>query len=162
MESTASTLSNALAEDLFSEAADTERRIATNDPSRGVGALAALANQIANQVVTLLSGDGALGTAPRWMTVQEAAAYIRLSTDALYRLTAARQVPHRRIGTRIVLDRDELDRWLDGYRAGPEQHQNGWPVFPERPETPDPALRRRYYSPTTAHGMAGSERKESK
>jgi len=55
-----------------------------------------------------------------WLTVAEAADYLRWPKQRLYKLTAARDgIPHRRHGNRILFRWDELDEWLDGHREGP-------------------------------------------
>ncbi len=48
-----------------------------------------------------------------WLGVREAAEYLGISTHALHRLTAARQVPFSqdRLGARCYFRRSELDRW---------------------------------------------------
>jgi excisionase family DNA binding protein len=55
-----------------------------------------------------------------WLTTVEAAEYLRLAHSTLKKRVAANQVPHRHVGRRVVLRRDELDRWMDdkpGLRA---------------------------------------------
>jgi excisionase family DNA binding protein len=54
-----------------------------------------------------------------WMTVNEAADYLRWPKTRLYKLTRANAIPCRRHQGRILFHRDELDGWLDGYREGP-------------------------------------------
>jgi excisionase family DNA binding protein len=54
-----------------------------------------------------------------WLTVTEAARYLGWPKGRLYKLTAAQAVPHRKHGSRIMFQRQELDRWLDEYREGP-------------------------------------------
>ena len=49
----------------------------------------------------------------------EAAEYLRSTTDALYKRTAAAAVPHRKEGGRILFHRAELDEWLNDFREGP-------------------------------------------
>ena len=82
---------------------------------------AELVDAIAERVVDLLA-ERLPGTAPRtspWMTVAEAAEYLRWPRERLYKLTAAGAIPHRKHDGRVLLHRDELDEWLDGYREGP-------------------------------------------
>jgi excisionase family DNA binding protein len=62
-----------------------------------------------------------LGTATGspWMTVAEAAEYLRWPRERLYKLTAAGAIPHRKHDGRLLFSRDELAEWIDGYREGP-------------------------------------------
>jgi len=52
------------------------------------------------------------GSSP-WLTLAQAADYLALPRGRLYKLTAAKAIPCRRVGSRILLRRDELDAWLD-------------------------------------------------
>jgi excisionase family DNA binding protein len=49
----------------------------------------------------------------RWMTTREAAEYLRLSVNALHRLTAERRIPFEQDapGARCWFRRTELDAW---------------------------------------------------
>jgi excisionase family DNA binding protein len=61
---------------------------------------------------------GSLGVAdqriqPRLLTVEQAAAYIGRTKEAVQHMTAARKIPVVRDGRRVFLDVKELDRWID-------------------------------------------------
>ena len=58
-------------------------------------------------------------TATPYMTVAEAAEYLRWSTERIYKLTAARAIPHHKHAGRLLFRRDALDAWLDEYAEGP-------------------------------------------
>ena len=66
-------------------------------------------------------GRGPSATTP-WLTISEAAEYLRVGVSTLRKAIAKNDgVPHRHIGRRVVLNRNELDRWLDtkpGVRVG--------------------------------------------
>ena len=51
----------------------------------------------------------------RWMRVEEAAQYLRVSTDFLNkaRITRTPNIPFSRIGNRILYDRHALDTFLE-------------------------------------------------
>lgn len=51
-------------------------------------------------------------TEQSFMTVKEAADYLRLKPLALYRMVKAKKIPCRRAGRSIRLIRSELDAWL--------------------------------------------------
>lgn len=57
---------------------------------------------------------------PEIMTVEEGAAFLRISRTALYDAIGRGEVPHRRIGRSIRLHRSALVRWLSGDRV---EHQ---------------------------------------
>jgi len=60
------------------------------------------------------------------MDYYEAAAYLGLSKGTLYAMVSRRQIPHVRLGPRLVrFSRAELDAWLDART-----------VMPERPTAP--------------------------
>jgi excisionase family DNA binding protein len=48
------------------------------------------------------------------MNVREAAAFLRISQDKVYELCRRKQIPHRRIGRRIVIPTLPLLEWLRG------------------------------------------------
>lgn len=54
-----------------------------------------------------------------WLSLAEAADYLRWPKARLYKLTAAHAIPHRKHEGRLLFRRDELDVWIDGYRQGP-------------------------------------------
>ncbi len=49
----------------------------------------------------------------QWMTVKELAAYLKLSTDLIYRLAQQGKIPASRVGGRWRFNRDKIDRWMD-------------------------------------------------
>ena len=59
--------------------------------------------------------------APRYITAQQAALYLGITTQALYNLVCRRYVPHRKMGKKLIFDVKELDSYiahLDGIDAG--------------------------------------------
>jgi len=51
---------------------------------------------------------------PEWMTVKEAAAYVRLHPGTIYAKAAAGTIPVHRAGGALRFNRAELDAWLRG------------------------------------------------
>jgi excisionase family DNA binding protein len=49
-----------------------------------------------------------------YMDVPEAAALVRRTTTALYRMVARGQIPYRKCGRRLLFRRAELERFLAG------------------------------------------------
>jgi len=81
--------------------------------STGNLGLDALADAIAARVATQLSKS----EEPRLMTVDRAAEYIGRSPKALRHLIANGALPAVREGTRVHLDRADLDRWIELRKA---------------------------------------------
>ena len=50
----------------------------------------------------------------RFLRIPEACAYIGVSRSRLYQLLAQRKLPARKLGHRTLIQRDELDQFLDG------------------------------------------------
>jgi excisionase family DNA binding protein len=50
-----------------------------------------------------------------WLDIEHAAAYLGMSRESLYKLTAARALPVRKRpgGQRLLFHRAELDQWLE-------------------------------------------------
>jgi len=53
-----------------------------------------------------------------WLTVEEAAEYLRWSKNRVYKHVGKDGIPHRKHGRRLLFHRQELDEWLEGYREG--------------------------------------------
>jgi excisionase family DNA binding protein len=77
--------------------------------STGNTALDALADAIAARVAKQLSRSDQ----PRLMTVPEAATYIGRTTKALRHMIADGTIAAVRQGSRIHLDRSDLDQWIN-------------------------------------------------
>jgi len=65
-----------------------------------------------------LTEDGKLVT-PRYVGAEGAAEYLTIPLKRVYNKTAAKEMPHRKDGNRLMFDLRELDDWfesLDGVR----------------------------------------------
>jgi len=77
---------------------------------------------IAQRAAAIMAETAAEHRSP-WLTVEEAADYLRWPKQRLYKLTAARHgIPHRRHRNRLLFHREELDDWLDRHREGQLPH----------------------------------------
>ena len=54
-----------------------------------------------------------------FMTVEEAANFLRFPTKRIYNLTAKGEIPYRKQEGRLLFRRDELERWMDLFYLGP-------------------------------------------
>lgn len=75
-------------------------------------AVADLVMQKLNGVNMTLPGPGAADS--RWLCVKEAAAYARAGTWTIYKAIRSGQLPARWVGRRLVVDRNDLDGWIQG------------------------------------------------
>ena len=98
----------------------------------------AIAERAAELVLERLRAEQA-EPVDRWLDVKAAAAYTRLPVGQLYKLTAARRIPHVRRGRRLLFDRTELDAWLReaavparNRMSGPAQLSRSFPSEPSR------------------------------
>lgn len=75
---------------------------------------------LASRVVERLEDQIAhLGTVPSpYLSASEAAAYLRCPKERIYKLSAAKAIPHFKEGNRLVFRRDEIDLWLQQQREG--------------------------------------------
>lgn len=76
--------------------------------------LDALTDAVADRVLARLKVEA--DERSPWLSLGEACEHVRLPRGRLYKLTAANAIPCRRVGSRILFRRDELDAWLDGLR----------------------------------------------
>lgn len=80
-----------------------------------------MAEIIAHRIATIVTTEINTTTTPAtpYMTVGETAEYLRWPKERIYKLTAARAIPHHKHERRILFRRDVLDAWLDEYAEGP-------------------------------------------
>jgi excisionase family DNA binding protein len=83
------------------------------------------------------------GRSSPYMTLAEAADYLRWPKKRLYKLTAAGAIPHRKHEHRILFHVRELDLWLESFCEGPR-------VDPPRPSA--------YTSGASTNGPAPRQR----
>lgn len=66
----------------------------------------------------------------RTIKVAEAAEYIGVSKDTIYKLVREGEIPHIRLGKRILFRIESLEAWLQEREAGPEDEpQEDKPVY---------------------------------
>lgn len=49
----------------------------------------------------------------RGITIQEAAAYLSTTVPAIRRLISTCEIPFAKLGKRFIIDRQDLDKWLE-------------------------------------------------
>ena len=54
------------------------------------------------------------------MSLRETSEYMNLSASLLYKLVERKQVPHTRIGRKILFDRQKLEKYIDENSHGVE------------------------------------------
>jgi len=54
------------------------------------------------------------------LTLTETSEYMNLSASLLYKLVEAKQIPHTRIGRKILFDRQKLEKYIDENSFGVE------------------------------------------
>ena len=57
-------------------------------------------------------------TSDKWLTLEELAAYLKLSRAKLYRLAQEGDIPASKIGSQWRFDRQEIDAWVKSHRPG--------------------------------------------
>ena len=57
----------------------------------------------------------------QWMTVKEVAAYLKLSTDLIYRFAQQGKIPASRVGGRWRFNRKKIDKWMDAQSVAEEE-----------------------------------------
>jgi len=67
----------------------------------------------------------------RWLTVEEAAKYLRVAKGTLYNWISQRRIPFCRRGRVLRFERDALDRWLAGGRSRPSRLTEDRPQMSE-------------------------------
>jgi excisionase family DNA binding protein len=67
---------------------------------------------IAQRVLALLGLEHQQAPQPQWLTVQEAADYLRCGKQRVYNLVHAQRMPFEKEGARLLFDRAALDAWV--------------------------------------------------
>jgi excisionase family DNA binding protein len=76
--------------------------------------LTALAKRIAVELsAEIVSEKGGSTIQPRLLTVDQAAAYIGRSKDAVQHMVASGKIPKVQSDRRVFLDREDLDQWIE-------------------------------------------------
>jgi excisionase family DNA binding protein len=73
----------------------------------------ALAERVASKLAGRLGSPGAAGVQPRLLTVEQAAAYLSRSKDAVQHLVASGKLATVRGDRRVFLDVRDLDAWIE-------------------------------------------------
>ena len=50
------------------------------------------------------------------MDVDETCRFLKMAKGTLYKLTSQRKIPHRKVGRKLLFDRNELVAWRDQYK----------------------------------------------
>lgn len=65
-------------------------------------------------------GEKEYGVSNTLLNVTEAAEYLRCSKSYLYKLAERRELPHLKVGSRLLFRVDQLNRWLDSHMVAAE------------------------------------------
>ena len=87
---------------------------------------------VAGTVDKDLRGPGTGAQQPMLLTVTEAARLLRISRNLCYELIAQKQLPHIRLGRRILLPRYGLEQWIARTAGLPETPQAVISFSPQR------------------------------
>lgn len=70
--------------------------------------------QIAERAAEMVAEQqGGRGAADAWLSVAEAADYLRCSTGRIYQLVSARRIPYSKDGSRTLFRRSQIDAWIE-------------------------------------------------
>jgi excisionase family DNA binding protein len=66
-----------------------------------------------------MTGSSVASAPPHRLRVAEAAEYLRVSRQWLYKNRVRRGIPAFRVGVLLIFDRAMLDQWLEAHREEP-------------------------------------------
>lgn len=81
------------------------------------GLLDALAKRVAAYVRAELAQDGGVRVKPRLLTVEQAAAYLGRSEEAMQHMIASGKISAVRIDRRVFVDVGDLERLIEEHKA---------------------------------------------
>lgn len=74
-------------------------------------------------------------TSPVYLSVKDAAHFLRISRHTLYEWVAGRKIPHRKVGSRVVFRRTELIEFYESHYVPPQKKpQIGYKVNVVKPD----------------------------
>ncbi len=53
----------------------------------------------------------------RKLKIAEAAELLRVSTSTLYHMVSAKEIPHYKVGARVLFDEAELEAWIQARKV---------------------------------------------
>jgi len=59
------------------------------------------------------------------MSVKEVSQYLGISIWTIYRLTSKKSITHRKIGAKILFNKEELDIWIDKFKVETKEDADG-------------------------------------
>lgn len=65
-----------------------------------------------------LPNGEAMDKIDKWLTIDELAAYIKMSRTKLYGMAQRGDIPASKIGTQWRFDREEIDQWMKAHATG--------------------------------------------
>jgi excisionase family DNA binding protein len=80
-------------------------------------AIAEVAARIATRIIPQMKEMNNGRIAPRMMTVKQTAEYTGRTVSSINHLVHRRQIPVVRIGRRVHIDRNDLDRWIESNKV---------------------------------------------
>ena len=63
-------------------------------------------------------------TTDKWLTLDELAAYLKLSQSKLYRMAQEGEIPASKIGSQWRFDRQEIDEWMKSRGPGADDNSD--------------------------------------
>jgi PTS system nitrogen regulatory IIA component len=60
----------------------------------------------------------------KWMTIEQLAAYLKVSRTKLYGLAQGGDIPASKLGTQWRFDREEIDQWMKAHATGNVESDN--------------------------------------
>lgn len=61
----------------------------------------------------------------KYMSVKEVSQYLGISIWTIYRLTSKKSITHRKIGAKILFNKEELDIWIDKFKVETKEDADG-------------------------------------
>ena len=68
----------------------------------------------------------------QWFTVDELAAYLKMSRTKLYQMAQKGEIPAAKLGTQWRFRREEIDRWMSRSTEGPDYYVHGYSSWEEK------------------------------
>lgn len=111
-------------EEIAQQAEKAAGRITRSAVTMGFDLLDSLVQEIAARVESRINapaGEKSNITASPFMSVQEAADFLRIRPSTIYLWVSENKIPHSKIGSRLIFKREELESFVEVRNGSPEQ-----------------------------------------
>ncbi|WP_265822580.1 helix-turn-helix domain-containing protein [Geovibrio ferrireducens] len=59
----------------------------------------------------------------KYLDIDETAEFLKIKKATIYQMTHMQQIPHIKLGGKLLFDPNDLEKWLEGKKVNVRRHQ---------------------------------------